>query len=1811
MAREVAAVTEAELMGMTGRHAPVEPEAPRGLHPEAFKTVIEEAQRVGREDRMRDQIQDAFRFVEPYLKSGEAPPHGVNPLVDKLYDEEAKQSQKALDRLVKENQATETFQTPGDRDGMWGWTGFLNSHPNVRGRMIGISPEGLDLVYPEGKEPEFGDGVLGDVPGIKEKVARARDRGVGIEVPLRDIVLADPEAYRELRDHIRSWPGGRTVEETKVAPEAGTPVTHLKPEEEIKLEEVTDKIPTTREYVAARQRGEPPPDITALWRAGLAQNRPEGQRVFNFDIGDQRGQVKISPETDPRTGEQNLYIDSIGPRAGHPLRETAPGKGMFELNLGTQHMLALAQKFKEIFPEAKTVSGMRVSGARGKFRTAKTVTREIPDLGSVGSTINDVRQGAGLTMWPAGPEEAWPGSIGERAQLHVDMRPENAEGPSKFKYNLGPYKGKEFQASSSFRAADILDKLDPQMLTGPPAALQKFFGNRLKRLVGDYKIYTVPERNVAHITGQNWRAFHSAGAKYIVLPDYLVNGEAPQWEATHVIMEEISHAATSMAIFNNPELKGKVDVVRNYLRQNMGVREQQAWEYALSDPHETVAWSQAHAGFQAALAKVTLDEPTKAKLGFGPGPMTAWEAVRQIVRRLWAGIIGRPPPDTVLDAMFRIGEDIEKYMKADPGMREWMERPSGAPERPIPTKKEHRQLMEALAKEVEGDLEFMRKTGEREVRERQGKEWKANEDRVRGEVETYLNNLPDIAADRFLREGRLYEAKVRRMRLDEGLLTDEQKAVLSPEHYGPQGLDPDSVAETFGYRSGDSMINALAALEEERELNGLTPKAHYNQMREAETERRMKAQYGKPEENVLLELIDHVLGPTTMDRLEAQIENHRREYGVSPAKEGPVTRAEVEAWAEEERGRTPVEELGFSKHIADSERLGAKVRQALLDGKHGEALERMIDQFKAAALAKLAVGYEKERAASDRLVERDSKRVVPGRAEEWVNFIHQQLVKAGVEVRRTEADLYERMSKFPSDRDFTAFAERMQSHDGYPMNFDPMFFDPNFKKLQDKMTYDEWKAWSGGIKTLDAYAKNANKFRLQEEMKDLDALRTDLIDQAERERFTKPGAYVYNKSAFRKLVGDAQRIHYKLVLMDSVWQRFDHGDPYGLFQRSFGYDAADHIGQFGVWLRDFSKELEKLKEFDTNLRKKVENSLFVHPRTREPIDMTKENVRKVIDYLGTKSGENVLIRGWILDQKYSKTDYAVAKQALYNWLAKVSDKKDWDFAQAKWDLHEKIFEKYEKMVTNLDAVPAQRERLNPITIHGKTYKGGYAKLQYDPDIEGTSKKLMGTFDPEDAMGDSGFMRASTPRSHEKRRTGYAGPLYLKQDRDAAIMSNILRDAAVRPFVINAGKLFYDNAFRDAMARYGGDHIREMLDTYLKSVAGMGPKMNRSDRAVDKFINYLVGNTVARLIGWNPHTISKHALSAGVNSLGEVGAMNVAYEMRHIHDIGDLHPTMSNNDFAMRTSRELPNRLRMAAGSMSGQWEERIGVSTRRERFQEMTAAPIGFFDLKTAVPTWTAAYKKSLEDQVTKFGDVSKDLAVQVADRAVRRAHGSTLVSARPEAMQGGALARSFTRLYLFFNTMWQRNYEAYWRSKAMVSEFGDFAKTQDSEAFKRGLAEGRTAIKLLVMANIAPALIEEWITPYSGHEHDNWGTWAGKTLLMMMSGMIPIVREAVHAYVGGWPSTLGQLDTALGGLSKVVQDLREHHPMDAQHGGKTIKDFNSLAGTLTGYTNDEIGAVMKWGWDVAHPNRDTPHTLYEHGAELRLPFLHAKEHKR
>ena len=281
---------------------------------------------------------------------------------------------------------------------------------------------------------------------------------------------------------------------------------------------------------------------------------------------------------------------------------------------------------------------------------------------------------------------------------------------------------------------------------------------------------------------------------------------------------------------------------------------------------------------------------------------------------------------------------------------------------------------------------------------------------------------------------------------------------------------------------------------------------------------------------------------------------------------------------------------------------------------------------------------------------------------------------------------------------------------------------------------------------------------------------------------------------------------------------------------------------------------------------------------------------------------------------------------------------------------------------------------------------------------------------------------------------------------------------------------------------------------------------------------------------------------------------------------------------MSKSEELQRRRQNWTESLGGQFEAvRLGGQSWRDWMLEKGSSMVAWSDMASAAPSWMAEYKTQMANLAKERpNDLPQDyegVAISLADRAVRRAHGSTAITSRPGGMRGGAFARTFMSLYGFFNQMLQRNYEVMWRTKYATENFkaGDYDKGMDN--LKR-------AGVLFGGATLWPALVEEMVTPYTNSDRDSWGKWTGKTLLLGASATIPFVREFVHGWINNFETGAGILDTCWKELASTFSDVNKGaRMMDAEHGGKTIKDFNGLVGVATGVTNNEVGTVMKGIW--------------------------------
>lgn len=1617
---------------------------------------------------------------------------------------------------------------------------FVKSHGDSS---IGVSAEAVRKLYGD-KLPTPDDNLLGSVPDLAKQLEAAEQFGGDIQIPLSTwLAHVEPDVAKALHDDIRVRPGGMTLNETKLeVPERSAPIDSI---DAIRRPAGLDPMAAPGQITLRRVDSD-------VADHGFDFENAEGKRVGGMAVNEMEDGKVL-----------RVLNITAGTEKGMP--------GFF----GAGQMSRMLRQLQQEFSQAEFIEGHRMSGARMEAGHDEEV--RIPLRPSEKQLTDFMRSGfEAQTVMDSG------------GKIH-DVQPV-----------YSTTVGESIPAESIAKATD--------------SPVMQFFGKKIHELTKDVPIHVITQADMTRLYGDTVPGFHQLfldGSSNIFLSDD-IGFQNPQ-DVLHLVMHEASHAATVAALESDFQVKTKAQLLMNHVNGYLATNDHASWKehaYAFTNSKEFVAEGQSKESFQDRLKSVPI--PKELWKDLGGEPTNAWEALKQIVKELWEKITGKEVPKNALDGLFKLSTEIEEAQKETlargkigvhfappketqlelPGLTRVEDREAFEKAAAIGmTVKQFRQYQELIEKRDVQDMDHFRAQAERRERARQTAEWKAEENRAREEAKTNLQGRPDIAADNLLRDGTYLGEKLKgRVRLDSDKLSAEQKAGLPEDYLKSGGINPDDAATMFGYHNPDAMLEAIKQLHADR--GDLGPKEHVNKLAEKITQDHMTREFGNLEQNILEEAKDHVISPTQLDILHEELVALGSKFGG----ELSIKKADIKAWVKKQFSEMPISMHRVDDYLAAAGRAGRGAEQALLDEDPREAFKFKQQQYVSMQMANEAKAYEKARASFDKLAKRLAKREITGLPQDYVAQIRDQLLRAQLPIGRSVQALREDVGKAG---DLLKFVKTASEDSQVPIFLPDWMYDDWGKKL-DTMTAGEFSEYSKGVRQLYNFGRDELKIERGGEKIDLQEFITKAKDQlAQQGDLNRP----YNPSKVGKLIGMARNIFYgKLIQAETIFNRWDMGDPRGLFNESFMYRAAASANDLSARIKRYSEKVQSagksiegmdLSKPLPNLLKKVTDGL--------PVNMTVENAFRIITDMGNESNKGKFLKGW-----------DVHPDVLQGWLKANTTKEMWDFAQSLGDVHEEMFGELKDMIHSIGGVTPDRVELQPfIDPHGVQRRGWYSPMIYDQVELGKSRKLMGLpeINPNEITGlmDTGYFKSSTATGAEIQRTGYAAPTDLTLARLPQKMTQILYDTAFRPFVINFGKVMRDDSFLNAITKHSGIEVQKLMSDWLRDVIGAGKGISTSsDIAADKVIEYFRRNIIGQLIGWNLHTVEKHGLSALVNSMAEVGMGNFSREMGTLFK-SSPDSTKSNWDYALGKSEELQRRRQHWTESLGGQFEAvRMGGQGWRDWMLEKGSSVVAWSDMMSAVPSWLAEYKTQMENLAKERpDDLPTDyegVAISLADRAVRRAHGSTAITSRPGGMRGGAFARTFMSLYGFFNQMLQRNYEVMWRTKYAAENF----KARD---YDKGLDNLKRAGVLFATATLWPALVEEMVTPYTNNERDSWGKWTAKTLALGASATVPFVREFVHGWINNFETGAGILDTGWKELGSTFSDVRKGSKMmDAEHGGKTIKDFNGLVGLVTGVTNNEVGNVMKTIWDSTHRSKETPKGVKETARDLITG--HAKERK-
>lgn len=1561
------------------------------------------------------------------------------------------------------------------------------------------------------RQPTPDDGILGFVPNIESQLDLARTTGANITVPHKDwIARVDPALHKELMDDLKVIPNGLTANEAKeIESVAERPmIDEALPQikDNLGLEplfsigdrklQIQRMAPVKDDFTSAIDR--------AAHNAGMNASYTSG--FHDFDLVNEHGQKVGWINASIQDGGKGLYIDMVG------------GNGEYynPNNFGPALMRDIARQLKAEFPETEYITGHRVSGAR--FKDGESRGIEIPKV-RFAEFERDPQQAARFSELMHG---AW-----------ADIDSYGIRGYAK---NPDFWRGHE---------TELVDRLHDEMARIAPKA--RF----------------IPFSAIEYGKGHGIHGVFFPKYRFL---DSLIGVSLNSPDQVGTLRHEIIHHLYRDGFFENNEWAAleKAAVDEGWIKR-FNIKER----YPKGDAslHLEEAIAEGYRQWQGEY------DVRKRQQGFKDSPIDKiflkLKDLFDSIKKVFADVLGREPK---FEDIFQ-NIDKGEIGRREAGAGENRAGPAFQTEGPIdagpgtdvipPFRKaqdvgmtlaEHKKYMERVQAEQQANLKASADRILKAQKQRQSAEWKAQSAEMRQKVMDDLNGRPQIAADKFLGLGELYGEKLdKTYRLDWEKLTPEQRQSI-PETYTVRkgGIDPDQAANLLGFQSGDEMIASLSTFDKARKASGLNRDRYMRSLIDIETQRRMEAEHGFLDKNVIEEAIDQITSENQLNLL------HQETYKLaldSGEKGFDLTHEQVLTQLKDKFDNLQRSEVSSAKFLDNAGRTGRHVELNLLNGNYKDAFIGKQAQYYNMVLAKFAKEAEKIGAKLDKTAKRFEAREVKGVDQEYTNWIHDMLLRAGKPVKRGPQDLIDEIGRQESTT-FAEFVQDKQERMLRDLHVPEFLTDPTFRKPLESMTMAEFKQYAKAIDAMVFNGRDEKKINLAGEKADYEDVRSQMLDKIKEvgpaKTITKP------RTAWEHVVDKAKAYWWSSINLESIMNRIDKDDPRGLFNQAIVRQFTEASNYKDRLLREYQAKLSKLAKIE-DMDKQVANDLWHDPYTQLPLAMTRRNVLGILQNAGEQTSRNKLFGGYKLNEAQGM-----------EWIFQHTTKEDWDRAQAIGDVFNELHEMASTMSHSVSGVGIEKLDIQPIQTPFGTYKGWYNPVKYDPLNPGKSKKLLGP----DVLEGEGFFRAIPPAGYTKARNGYIAPIELNLDIVPVRMKQMIHDIATRPAVIQLGKFFYDSTFKTAIIRHLGNHQAEGLIPFLRDFANVANFNSHAAQNATQAMEFFRQNAITTLVGMNPGTVMKHSFTAAVNSLAEVGPKDFAREFATLFG-HDSITGQRNYEMAWSKSEELQRRLRNYQEIIQGHGTE-IGLKGGKSNFQSLRdtmafvgSMPVSFGDFASAVPTWLAKYKNGIAEGLTE-GD-----AIFEADRAVRNAHGSSVITNRPEIARGSGLKSWFSSLYGFFSEMQQRQYKMAW-------------KVADAKKDGTLLKEAPSLMAGLLSYVVMPAIIEELVSPYATTDKESWGKKAAKTLFYGASSSLIGVRDFIHGMASNRDPSAGLLSSVLNMPMDVYRDLTAKH-WDTERKAALVKHTIVLTGLLTGLTHAQEGKI----------------------AEYTIRYLNGKEHPR
>lgn len=933
------------------------------------------------------------------------------------------------------------------------------------------------------------------------------------------------------------------------------------------------------------------------------------------------------------------------------------------------------------------------------------------------------------------------------------------------------------------------------------------------------------------------------------------------------------------------------------------------------------------------------------------------------------------------------------------------------------------------------------------------------------------------------------------------------------------GLNPDIVADRFGYASGDGLVRAVLAAED--------PRAKI----EALTDQRMLERYGDlTDAESIARAADEAVHNEARGRFIAtEVNALQRALG-----QRQVLARAARQFAEATIARLRIRDIRPSQWVVAEARAARAAETALrkndLQGAAVEKKRQLVNNYAARAAQAAHAEVEKDLNYMKRLSGSTSQSGMRGESLAQLNALLARFdLRSSMSLRQIDAAKTQSLAEF--------IASESERLDAVMPDLPAYILDEGFRRHYKDMSVEEFRGLVDSVRQL------ANLARREQKM--YTALRDMSFDE-------ERGAILarlreFNPKAFDE-AGDplAREPEFVPNIRRSVAKL---GDGFaGEFLSAETILDILEGGKFGQVHESLFGRMSSRANWKATRMEKVYRDmkpLFKQWNLKERRDYARKGI--VVPSIGTSiTRENALVAALLYgnaDGRKRLENYGWNENRMQGVLD-VLDERDWKLANAIWEQFDnKLWPELEALNKRTRGkAPPKVEPLPFPTKYGEA-RGGYFRLKYDTDLDERAHRFDEGAAVRELLGGGMGMAAKTNQgSSTQRKDGVVMRPRLDLGVFVEAVNETVHDLALREAVADTMRLLNDKGIQTAIKSSVGVPAYRALVNRVREVAA--PPRNPSG-FIEKILASARRNTIVVLMS-GVKTALQNVVGL-VPALTRVNAGNIGLEMARFYS-----PAMAERyRFAMDNSEYMRHRYQ----NFDRDLNDMAAKLTVKGRLLPDTAtmlALMGLVDRGVSVPLWNAAFK----DGMAQF-DNDNAKATDYADHIVRQTQGSGRDVDLPKIMSGhggyGQLKRLFTMFYSYFNSQLQ-----------MLVRAGAIAKREASS--NPGAAIAKFTVQFVMIA-VLPAILTEMMMGQGGddEDEDKLAKRYARALAMYGAGMFPIVRD-ISSYTWSVFDTdtynfgykISPVQSAGEGVVKGIQSLADI----AAGEGDIVDTKNAIMGT-------------------------------------------------